>query len=69
MADLIRRSGFNLRDYTPARVSLPTTGPESCYGEVLELSSLRTLRLGMRFMRSWICFVRCTIAGRVAGAG
>jgi ethanolamine ammonia-lyase small subunit len=35
MANLIRSSGFNLRDYTPARVSLPTTGHSITTGEVL----------------------------------
>jgi len=35
MANVIRRSGFNLRDYTPARVSLPTTGHSLATGEVL----------------------------------
>jgi ethanolamine ammonia-lyase small subunit len=35
MANLIRRSGFNLRDYTPARVSLSTTGHSLATGEVL----------------------------------
>lgn len=35
MANLIRRSGLNLRDYTPARVSLPTTGHSLATVEVL----------------------------------
>jgi ethanolamine ammonia-lyase small subunit len=35
MTNLIRRSGFNLRDYTPARVSLQTTGHSLATGEVL----------------------------------
>src|SRR5271155_5872336 len=35
MANLIRRPGFDLRDYTPARVSLPTTGHSLATGEVL----------------------------------
>jgi ethanolamine ammonia-lyase small subunit len=36
MANLIRRSGLNLRDYTPARVSLPTTGHTLATDEVLK---------------------------------
>ena len=43
MANLIRSSGFSLRDYTPARVSLPTVGHSLATSEVLSFQAAHAL--------------------------